>query len=57
MVGLSKGETVERVKGCKYLGISVVDNLYWKHRINAVVMKVHSRLYCLKTVGSFDGRE
>ena len=41
----------------KYLGITFDDNLSWKCHVNAVVKKVHSRLYCSRKLGSFDVRK
>ena len=52
-----KGETVERANHYKYLGITFDDKLSWKCHVDAVVKKVHSRLYCLRKLKSFDLRE
>ena len=53
-----KGETVERVKSYKkYLGITFDDKLSWKCHVDAVVKKVHSRLYRMRKLRSFDVRE
>ena len=53
----SKGETIERVKGFKYLGIPFDDKLSWNCHVDAVVKKVHNRLYYLRKLRSFDERE
>ena len=52
-----KGETVGRVKSYKYLGITFDDKLSWRCHVDAVVKKIHSRLYCLRKLRSFDVRE
>ena len=41
----------------KYLGITFDDNLSWKCHVNAVVKKVHSRLYCSRKLRSSDVRD
>ena len=52
-----KGETVERVTSYKYIGLTFHDKLSWKCHADAVVKKVHSRLYCLRKLRSFNIRE
>ena len=47
-----KGEIVERAQLYKYLGITSDDKMSWKCYIDVVVMKVHSRLYCLRKLSS-----
>ena len=41
----------------KHLGITFDGKVSWKHHVHAVVKKVHSRLYCLRKLGSFDVRK
>ena len=52
-----KGEIVERVQTYKYLGIVFDDKLSWKQHVDATVKKMHSRLYCLRKLRSFNVRK
>ena len=49
-----KGEVVERVKTYKYLGIVLDENLSWKENTDHIVKKLHSRMYCLRKLKSFN---
>ena len=48
-----KGEAVERVDTCKYLGGGFDSKLNWKENINPVLKKVNVRMYCMKKLRSF----
>ena len=48
-----KGEAVERVDTCKYLGVVVDSKLNRKENINSVLKKVNSGMYCMRKLRSF----
>ena len=52
-----KGEVVEKVEQYKYLGIIIDDKLTWKPNTDAIVKKLHSRLYFLRKLRSFNVRQ
>ena len=49
-----KGEVVERVSSYKYLGVVIDEKLSWRENTDHIVKKVHSRLYCLRKLRSFN---
>ena len=48
-----KGETVERVDTYKYLGVVFDSKLNWREKINSVLKKVNSRMYCTRKLRPF----
>jgi hypothetical protein len=52
-----KGEVVEKVEQYKYLGIIIDNKLTWKPNTDAIVKKLHSRLYFLRKLRSFNVRQ
>ena len=49
-----KGEVVETVEHYKYLGITLDNKLTWKQNTEALMKKLHSRLYFLRKLRSFN---
>ncbi|XP_070175981.1 uncharacterized protein [Littorina saxatilis] len=52
-----KGEVVEKVEQYKYLGVIIDNKLTWKPNSDALVKKLHSRLYFLRKLRSFNIRQ
>ena len=48
-----KGEAVVRVETYKYLGVVFDSKLNWKDKINSMLKKVNTRMYCLRKLRSF----
>ena len=49
-----KGEKVEKVKTYKYLGVVFDDKLSWREHADTTARKIHSRMYCLRKLRSFN---
>ena len=52
-----KGEAVEQVDKCRYLGLVIDNKLAWHENTDEIIKKDHSRLFCLRKLRSFRVRE
>ena len=48
-----RGDAIKRVESYKYLGVTIDSRLSWKHNITDEMLKVSTRLFCLRTLKSF----
>lgn len=51
---LIKDGVVTRVHSYNYLSITIDNKLLWKSHVDSVVKKMHSRLYCVRKLRSFN---